>query len=54
MSSLWKLGVMVAAAFILSACDTPDRYPVSGEECTEEDPVKSMDSTIPTCAPSNY
>ncbi|HKL65974.1 MAG TPA: hypothetical protein VJ886_07685 [Roseovarius sp.] len=51
MPSFSKLGVMIAAALVLSACETPDRYPVSGEECTQEDGVKSVDSTTANCAP---
>ncbi|PTX56044.1 hypothetical protein C8N43_0694 [Litoreibacter ponti] len=28
----------------LSACVTEDRYPVSGEECGPNDPVKDLDA----------
>jgi len=51
MPSFSKLGAIIAAVLVLSACETTDRYPVSGEECTQEDPVKSVDSTTANCAP---
>ncbi|MDZ7709390.1 MAG: hypothetical protein U5K36_04320 [Roseovarius sp.] len=50
MLSCSKLGLSIAVALILSACMDPTRYQVSGEERTQGDPVKTVDSTIANCA----
>ncbi|SLN60395.1 hypothetical protein [Ruegeria meonggei] len=37
--------LMMAAALLLSACDkTSETYPVTGEQCGPEDPVKTLDA----------
>ncbi len=46
------LKTLVAFAFTaaLLGCSPPDHYPVSGQECTEKDPVKDLDAadcTVP-------
>ncbi|MEW2918918.1 hypothetical protein AB1A64_17780 [Ruegeria sp. ANG10] len=36
---------MMAAAMLLSACEKDtETYPVSGEQCGPEDPVKTLDA----------
>jgi hypothetical protein len=42
--------IAVIAAFSLQACTEEGVYPVTGEECSEDDPVLDMDAadcTIP-------
>ncbi len=36
---------------LLGACADPNHYPVSGEECGPDDPVKTLDSSIADCVP---
>ena len=42
----------LAAALLLAACTEPGRYPVSGEECGPDDPVKSLDASDCLVAPA--
>jgi len=44
-----KFFAMIVALILLQACETPDQYPVSGEECGPEDPVKELDAS--NCLP---
>ncbi|WP_299725521.1 hypothetical protein [uncultured Tateyamaria sp.] len=44
---LYCLGLLAVLA--LSACEPPDRYPVSGEQCGPEDPV--LDLSVDDCTP---
>ena len=37
-------------SLFLSACAEDGKYPVSGEECTQSDPVQEM--SVPDCAPT--
>ena len=52
MSSPFKIVLLFAAALALTACVAPDKYPVSGEECGPEDPVKEIDASMADCAPN--
>ena len=36
------LMALLAATFLVG-CQEKDQYPISGEECSPEDPVKSLD-----------
>ncbi|WP_425081768.1 hypothetical protein [Ruegeria arenilitoris] len=39
------VALMMAAAVLLSACEKDsETYPVSGEQCGPEDPVKTLDA----------
>ncbi|WP_171132106.1 MULTISPECIES: hypothetical protein [unclassified Ruegeria] len=39
------IALMFASAFVLTACEKEaDTYPVSGEQCGPEDPVKQLDA----------
>lgn len=53
MDVVMKLSLTLAAALFLAACANEDRYPVSGEECTAEDPVKQIDSSMVDCVPAS-
>ena len=53
MDALMKVFLNLAAALFLAACVNEDRYPVSGEECTAEDPVKQIDSSMVDCVPAS-
>ncbi len=45
--------LMMAVAVLLSACEKePETYPVSGEECGPNDPVKTLDATDCNILPS--
>lgn len=44
------LALMLSAA-VLTACTEPQTYPATGEECTAEDPVKSVDPSVLNCLP---
>lgn len=52
MSSISRLALLLVAAALLSACEDPNRYPVTGEECGPADPVKTVDSSIASCVPA--
>ena len=52
MSSLAKLATVLGTVVLVAACEAPDRYPVSGEECGPDDPVKTMDSSMADCVPA--
>lgn len=44
---------MMAAAVLLSACEKEaDTYPVSGDECGPNDPVKTLDASDCNILPS--
>jgi hypothetical protein len=53
MDKLVKMVLTLTAALFLAACANEDRYPVSGEECTAEDPVKDIDSSMVDCVPAS-
>ncbi|GGE40752.1 hypothetical protein [Actibacterium pelagium] len=44
MSKTKALLLIISAAGFLSACTTADTYPISGEQCTPEDPVQTLDA----------
>lgn len=47
-----KIGLvisLISVVTILSGCAEEDRYPISGEECGPNDPVKDM--SVPNCPP---
>lgn len=45
---------MMAAAVLLSACEKDSgSYPVSGEQCGPEDPVKTLDAADCDILPAN-
>ena len=52
MSHALKFLMAIAASLALTACAAPDHYPVSGEECGPEDPVKEIDASMADCAPN--
>ena len=52
MSSLAKLVAVLSTVFLVAACESPDRYPVSGEECGPDDTVKTIDSSMTDCVPA--
>lgn len=52
MSMYSRLALVLFATLILSACEDPSRYPVSGEECGPDDPVKTIDGTMTSCVPA--
>ncbi len=35
--------IALLAATLVTGCEQKDQYPISGEECAPEDPVKSLD-----------
>ena len=42
---------ILSMPFVLSACEGEEKYPVSGEDCGPEDPVKSLDASDCNPAP---
>ncbi|SEP27050.1 hypothetical protein SAMN04490248_1633 [Salinihabitans flavidus] len=52
MSMYARMALVLFATLFLSACEDPNRYPVSGEECSPDDPVKTIDGTITSCVPT--
>ena len=44
-----RLSATLLALLFLQACDTPERYPLSGEACAPDDPVQdlSMENCLP-------
>lgn len=52
MSMYPRLALVLLATLFLSACEDPNRYPVSGEECGPDDPVKTLDGSIVSCVPT--
>ncbi|WP_170376001.1 MULTISPECIES: hypothetical protein [Ruegeria] len=37
--------LMLASSLVLAACEKePETYPITGEECGPEDPVKTLDA----------
>jgi len=54
MSSFSRLALFLVAVVMLSACEDPNRYPVTGEECSADDPVKTIDGSIDSCVPAAY
>jgi len=47
-----RMALIVFATLFLSACEDPNRYPVSGEKCSADDPVKTTDGTVTSCVPT--
>lgn len=43
MTSL-KFAFTLIAVLLLQGCETQGQYPVSGEQCGPEDPVKELDA----------
>lgn len=37
--TIFRTVCAVVALLMLQACEEPDRYPISGEPCSPEDPV---------------
>lgn len=52
MSRLTMMLFALCAAAFLSGCEGPDKYPISGEDCGPDDPVKELDASIADCAPA--
>jgi len=52
MSVYPRLALVLFATPFLSACEDPNRYPVTGEECGPDDPVKTPDGSIVSCVPT--
>ncbi|MGX0877710.1 hypothetical protein ACSSV4_002403 [Roseovarius sp. MBR-154] len=52
MTTFSRLALVLFATLMLSACEDPNRYPVSGEECGPDDPVKTIDGSISSCVPA--
>ena len=40
-----SLALILAATLALAACTAPDTYPITGEACGPEDPVKELDAS---------
>jgi len=50
-----KLALIVSVVIplgFLAACEDPDHYPITGQECGPDDPVKEMDAADLDCLPS--
>jgi hypothetical protein len=45
------LTMLLAAGGLTAACTEPRTYPVSGEECGPDDPVRSVDADAVDCIP---
>lgn len=45
------LGLFMSFGF-LAACADQNEYPITGEECGPDDPVKDLDATDVDCLPS--
>ncbi|HKK86223.1 MAG TPA: hypothetical protein VJ942_11960 [Roseovarius sp.] len=41
--------IFVASLLLLTACADEEHYPVSGEECNPDDPVRDMDASDFDC-----
>ena len=52
MSQLAKLVAVFGTACLVAACEAPARYPVSGEPCNPDDPVRTVDSSMTDCVPA--
>ncbi len=49
------VALIIAAAAVLSACEkSSDTYPVSGEQCGPEDPVKTLDAADCNILPASF
>lgn len=51
MSAMSRLFLVLVSTLALTACETPDHYPVSGQECGPEDPVLDVDASMADCMP---
>jgi hypothetical protein len=43
--------MLISTTLVISGCAEPERYPISGEACKPDDPVKSLsadDCLVPT------
>lgn len=45
---------MLIGGGLMAACTEPNTYPVTGEECGPEDPVKTMDARVSDCMPASF
>jgi len=45
------LTMLLAAGGLTAACTEPRTYPVSGQECGPDDPVRSVDADAADCIP---
>ena len=53
MTKSFLLFVALFATATVAGCTPPeDQYPISGEECTAEDPVKDLDASDLNCIPA--
>ena len=52
MSKFLTLMVFAFSVSFLAGCADETHYPVSGEECTAEDPVQTIDANMADCAPA--
>lgn len=51
---LKSLAVLLTVAMVLSGCQKPGTYPVSGQECGPEDPVKELDAADCYAPPTGF
>jgi hypothetical protein len=42
---------LVLSLIAVAGCVDEGRYPVSGEECSAEDPVSNVDASMADCVP---
>ncbi|SLN66305.1 hypothetical protein PEL8287_03659 [Roseovarius litorisediminis] len=52
MPKFLKLLLTLSAIAFLGACADEKHYPISGEECSADDPVQDLDASIADCTPS--
>lgn len=52
MLNFLRLFLVGFAVLFLAACVQEGTYPVSGDECTAEDPVKEIDAADFDCVPA--
>lgn len=52
MTKPFLLILALGLSFAVSACTPPENeYPISGEECSADDPVLDLDSSDLSCVP---